>query len=264
MKLLVILLILLLSSCQMTTANNIDDLVDDSSYYRGFSLDNVLESELGQIHYNLYVPSSYDGNEPYALYFTLPGYQGLYRFGVGANLRTEEFAFTAMNYIDDMIIVAPQLNDRGLTSARQTITLVNYFIANYNIDENRIFANGYSGGGETMSEVMGLVPELFTAYLHCISRWDGDLEVLVHAKTPVYLVIGRNDEYYGSENTIETYEQIVSLYKSLGLSQQEIDNLVVLDVKEHDYYTSQGMSNEHGASNLIANDDNIMSWLFER
>lgn len=108
-----------------------------AQYYRGFSMDNVLLSEkLGEIHYNVYVPDDYDGSSAYALYFTLPGYQGLYRFGVGANLETENFAFEAMNYIDDIIIVAPQLNDWGETSARQTIELVHWFLDNLNIDND--------------------------------------------------------------------------------------------------------------------------------
>lgn len=116
--------------------------VFSDQHYRGFSMDNVLHSEkLGDIHYNVYVPDDYDGSSAYALYFTLPGYQGLYRFGVGANLETENFAFEAMDYIDDIIIVAPQLNDWGETSARQTIELVHWFLDNLNIDEDRVFAN---------------------------------------------------------------------------------------------------------------------------
>ena len=31
---------------------------------------------------------------------------------------------------------------------------------------------GYSGG-ETMSRVMGMRPDLYTAYLQCSSQWDG-------------------------------------------------------------------------------------------
>ena len=54
-------------------------VTEGTEEYRGFTLDNVLHSENnGDIHYNLYVPDSYDGSEPYALFFTLPGYQGLY------------------------------------------------------------------------------------------------------------------------------------------------------------------------------------------
>lgn len=40
---------------------------------RGFVNDNVYHSELGDIHYSSYIPDSYDGSEPYALFITLPG-----------------------------------------------------------------------------------------------------------------------------------------------------------------------------------------------
>lgn len=53
-----------------------DTVTEGTEKYRGFILDNVLHSEdNGDIHYNLYVPDSYDGSEPYALFFTLPGYE---------------------------------------------------------------------------------------------------------------------------------------------------------------------------------------------
>ena len=65
-----------------------------------------------------------------------------------------------------MIIVAPQLNDWGETSANQTIALLEYFLEEYHIDPSQVYGSGYSGGGETMSIVMGKRPELFTAYLH--------------------------------------------------------------------------------------------------
>lgn len=131
------------------TSETSDAVTEGTEEYRGFSLDNVLHSENdGDIHFNLYVPDSYDGSEPYALFFTLPGYEGLYFQGVGENLYSETFGFEAQNYIPDMIIVAPQLSDWGETSANQTIALVEYFLENYNIDESRVFAEGYSGGGQ--------------------------------------------------------------------------------------------------------------------
>ena len=92
------------------------------------------------------------------MFFTLSDYQGFYRFGVGNNLKTEDFAFEAQKYVEYMIIVAPLLNDWGGTSAKQTIKLVNYFKNNYNIDKNRVFAKGYFAGGETMSLVTGIQP----------------------------------------------------------------------------------------------------------
>ena len=45
---------------------------------RGFVLDNVLhDPQEGDIHYNVYIPDSCDGSGPYAVFFTLPGYEGL-------------------------------------------------------------------------------------------------------------------------------------------------------------------------------------------
>ena len=165
-----------------------ETVTEGTQEYRGFILDNVLHSEeYGDIHYNLYVPDSYDASRPYALFFTLPGYEGLYFQGVGENLYSENFGFEAQNYIQDMIIVAPQLSDWGETSANQTIALAEYFMENYNIDTSRVFAEGYSGGGETMSQVMGKRPDLFTAYLQCSSQWDGDYEPVVKSRTPIYL-----------------------------------------------------------------------------
>ena len=87
-------------------------------------VDCVLHSEQeGDIHYNVYIPDSYDGTKEYALYVTLPGYQGLYFQGVGENIRTEDFGFEAQKYNSEIIIVAPQLNDWGETSADQAIEL---------------------------------------------------------------------------------------------------------------------------------------------
>lgn len=56
-----------------------------------------------------------------------------------------------------------------------------------------------AGGGETISIVLGTRPELYRRALHTISRWDGDIETLAAAEVPVYMAIGENDDYYGSD-----------------------------------------------------------------
>lgn len=235
-----------------------------TSKYRDFVLDNVLHSETeGDIHYNVYIPEDYDGTESYALFMTLPGYQGLYFQGVGQNVMTEEFGFMAREYIPKMIIVAPQLNDWQDTSARQTIALTEYFLDTYNIDRSRVYAEGYSGGGETMSHVMGMRPDLYTAYLQCSSQWDGNYTEVVKARVPVYFAIGEKDEYYGSEPSRNAYNAIHKLYEQEGLSNSEIDRLLVLDIKPTSYFSSEGISNQHGYGGyLFVRDKNIMGWLF--
>ena len=145
------------------------DLIDfGNEDIRGFTFDNVYHSENdGDIHFGLYISESYDGTEPYALYITLPGYEGLYFQGVGVNIRAEDFGVEAQKYNDKMIIVAPQLCDWGETSAKQTVALTRYFLERYNIDSEKVYLNGYSGGGETGSLVMEIAPEIYTAFLHC-------------------------------------------------------------------------------------------------
>ena len=97
--------------------------------------DNVYDSpEYGDIHYSSYIPESYtlkgtgDGSRPYALFLTLPGWEGLYFQGVGANM-VEDFGVEAIRYDDEMIILSTQLNDWGETSANQAIALTEYFLA---------------------------------------------------------------------------------------------------------------------------------------
>lgn len=268
-----VILMLSISACGRNKTTSLDsDSAKNQNYnveqgtkkYGDFVLDNVLHSETeGDIHYNVYIPDDYDGSEAYALFFTLPGYQGLYFQGVGENVKTEEFGFVARDYISKMIIVAPQLNDWGDTSARQTIALTEYFLDTYNIDRARVYAEGYSGGGETMSRVMGMKPELYTAYLQCSSQWDGDYNAVVKNRTPVYFVIGEKDEYYGSEPSQNAYNAIHELYEKEGLSDSEIDKLLVLDIKPTSYFASKGITNQHAhGGSLFVRDESIMRWFF--
>lgn len=125
-----------------------------------------------------------------------------------------------------------------------------------------MYAEGYSGGGETMSRVMGLRPDLFTAYLQCSSQWDGAYGPVVEARVPVYFVIGESDEYYGSEPSREAYDQLHELYTEAGLSEEEINQLLVLDIKDAAYFTEGGAFNQHGGGFLFAQDPEIMGWLF--
>lgn len=230
----------------------------------GFIVDNVLHSEIqGDIHFSSYIPESYDDSEPYALFVTLPGWEGLYFQGVGANL-VESYPFEARNYNDNMIVLSTQLDDWGETSANMAIELTEYFLEHYNIDRKKVYLHSFSGGGETGSLVMGKRPELFSAYLMTSSKWDGNLDVLANAHTPVYMAIGEDDSYYGSGYLKQAYSDLYSLYKAQGLSADEISELLVLDVKEQDYFSERGFQDQHGGGMAFAEDESIMSWLFSQ
>lgn len=233
--------------------------------YRGFQVDSILHTESdGDIHFNTYIPDNYDGSIPYALYITLPGYQGLYFQGVAQNIKTEEFGFEAQKYNDQMIIVAPQLSDWSETSARQTIVLTEFFLETYNIDSSKVYINGYSGGGETLSLVLADRPELYTAALMCSSQWDGSYDAVVEDRTPIYFVIGESDEYYGSEPFKKAYQELFKRYKEEGLSETEINEILILDVKGEQYFIDGGIPNQHGGGFLFSRDETIMGWLFSK
>lgn len=231
---------------------------------KGFIIDNVLHSETqGDIHFTSYYPDNYNDNEEYAIYFALPGWEGLYFQGVGSNMY-ESLPFEAQKYNEKMIIISPQLDDWGEESANDTIELVEYFLNNYNIDKSKVYISGLSGGGETLSLVLEKRPELFTSALYVSSQWDGKYDKLIEAKTPLYMVIGENDSYYGSAKTKTAYNDMYKLYKESGLSDEEIDKILILDVKPHEYFTSKGYSDEHAGCNLFAYEEDIMNWVFRK
>ena len=240
-----------------------------SQVYRGFILDNVLHAaDEDDVHFNIHIPDSYDGTREVALFVTLPGRQGHYFQGVGANIRTEDFAFESQGYDGDMIVLAPQLNDWQESSARQTIALVEWMLGAYAIDRQRVYLEGYSDGGETLSYAMGMRPELFTRALLCASAWYGDLETLAAARGPVYMAIGEADECYGADPTRQAAARLAEMYAAQGLSAAEIDALVKLDVKPAAYFEEGSdaggdAGNQHGsAPALFCRDPQIMGWLF--
>ncbi len=136
-------------------------------------------------------------------------------------------------------------------------------MAAYSIDPTKVYIDGLSGGGETLSLVLEKRPELFTAALHIASQWDGkDYSKLIAARTPLYFAIGEDDSYYGSAPVKKAYQSLKSQYTKAGLSEKEIAKLLILDVKDASYFTSRGYTDQHMGSTAFAYDTGIMGWLF--
>ena len=57
---------------------------------------------------------------------------------------------------------------------------------------------------------------------------------------------------------------IPQLAKEQGLSESEIDKLVVLDVKDKDYFEGTPVTYQHGGGYLFCRDKEIMGWLFNQ
>lgn len=249
----------------MPYASTADDpeVTPGGSTYGSFELDNIYHAPDGSdIHYSAHLPASYDGTKAFPLFITLPGWEGLYFQGVGENLRWERFGEEAIKRNAELIVLAPQLDDWGQTSADQAIALTEHYLACYNVDEKRVYLEGLSGGGETLSLMLGTRPELYTAALAVSSQWDGNLQVLCNARTPLYLFTGEEDSYYGSESFKQTADDLRALYRQEGLSETEIDKLVALDLKDSDYFAARGFSDQHAGGGAAAADDTAMGWLF--
>lgn len=242
-----ILLVLLLSASAFAVEATFQDL--------------VLDGREGEVHYLLHVPQ---GEGPFGLFVTLPGYEGLRFQGAGENLRREDFAWQALEDYGPMIVLAPQLSDWHERSARQTIELTQYILDNYDVDRSRVWLEGYSGGGETGSLVMGMRPDLYTAFLAVSTRWDGDLEVLASWRRPVYMAVGEDDSWYGSEPLVEAASRLRDIYARQGLDEGQIDRLVTLDVRPQSFFTDAGYRDQHAGGNAFAFDDSAMLWLFSQ
>lgn len=243
--------------------------------YQGFQMDNDLKTEdLGDIHYNLLIPKDYDAGQKYALHMALPGWEGLYFQGVGEDLRWEYLPHESGRYAQDMIVASLQLDDWGENSALQTVRLTEYLMEEYSIDRERVLITGYSAGGETLSRVMEFKPELYRKALFVSSKWGGDPKPMTKAHTALYLFTSEHDSYYGAEPAREAWQSIHDLYLEQGLSEDEISELLVLDVREDGWFDhmmeehtdrtkTQYATDYHGAGMLVAFDETVMNWVFK-
>ena len=96
------------------------------------------------------------------------------------------------------------------------------------------------------------------------SQWDGNPEPLVEAETPVYMIIGVDDSYYGSESLKDAYARLHTLYEAKGLSDAEIDGILVLNVKDAEWFTQRGISDQHGGGMAFPEEPGLLTWFFSK
>ena len=199
----------------------------------------VLDGAEGELHYSYFLPEAHDASRTYPLVMTMPGYDMMW-FGEnssGSNLNWNGFLrWTELD--EEMIVVSAQLTDWGEKSARQAIELTEYFLSNFSVDSDRVYAAGYSAGGETMSRVVSMRPDLYAAYLHGASQWDGTYSPLAAHQVAIYIFMGENDEYYGSEKARDAYNGLLAAYREAGLAETEIDALLHLNIPDNAWFNA--------------------------
>ena len=228
----------------------------------GLIAEQILSDEDGDIHYSYFFPESYDGSRKFPMMVVMPGYDMMW-FGEessGSNLNWS--GFTAWTKPDtEMIVVSAQLTDWQETSARQAIELTEYFVDNFAVDTSRIYAAGYSAGGETMSQAVSMRPDLYAAYLHGASQWDGSYDSVAKGGVAVYIYMAEGDEYYGSEKARSAYENLRAAYESEGWSDADIARLLRLEIPDNAFFNEQGIYNYHGGANIVFDDPDNLKWV---
>lgn len=144
----------------------------------------VLEGESGTIHYSYQLPEGYHETGSYPMMVVMPGYDMMW-FGEdssGANLDWQGFRCWS-DLDEEIIVVSAQLTDWGETSARQAIELTEHFLDDFAVDAKRVYAPGYSAGGETMSRAVSMRPDLYAAY-QADGRSDEQIASLLQIQMP--------------------------------------------------------------------------------
>ena len=228
----------------------------------GVIAEQILNGNDGENHYSYYLPEGYNQRKTYPLVVTMPGYDMMW-FGEdssGSNLNWKGFrVWTELP--EDMIVVSAQLTDWHETSARQAIELTEYFIQNFSVDKSRVYAAGYSAGGETMSQAVSMRPDLYAAYLHGASQWDGDYQSIAQNDVAVYIFMAENDEYYGSAKARSAYDGLQAAYREKGYTDEQIGERLVVEIPDNEYFNSRGIYNYHGGGTILFDDENILNWI---
>lgn len=238
---------------------------EKQSIQTGWIAEQVFTGTEGEIHYSYYLPENYDENKRYPMMVAMPGYDKMW-FGEessGGNLDWNGVQVWTEQE-EDIIVVSAQLTDWGETSARQSIELTEYFLQNFSVDKSRVYATGYSAGGETMSQAVSMRPDLFAAYLHGASQWDGSYAPVAEHGVAVYIFMAEHDEYYGSQKARDAYDALQEAYRAMGWSAAQMDDLLVLDIPPDAYFNNLGIYNYHGGGNVMYEDELIVNWILKK
>ena len=261
--------VLLLSGCTAQAAAKSDDTAavaqqpaENAAVQGGFTENQTLDGADGVIHYSYYLPSSYDGAKTYPLVVTMPGYDRMW-FGAdsaGTNLSWNGVqAWTKLS--EPVILVSGQLTDWGAKSARQANELAEYMIDHFSVDTSRVYAAGYSAGGETMSQAVAMRPDLYAAYLHGASQWDGDYAPIAENGVAVYIYMAEGDEYYGSAKARLAYENLHTAYEAAGWRDADIDRVLRIETPDNAFFNAKGIYNYHGGANVVFDDPDNLNWV---
>lgn len=120
------------------------------------------------------------------------------------------------------------------------------------------------GGGSAMDccKAVSMRPDLYAAYLHGASQWDGDYAPIAKNGVAVYIFMAENDEYYGSERAWDAYNSLYDAYSEAGWSEEQIADVLQIQTPDDEWFAQRGITgNYHGGGNVVFGEDNILNWI---
>jgi predicted peptidase len=218
----------------------------------------------------------------------------------GANIAFDTSATSWINNgYEDVIIVS--VDNRNISDSDGSKTpyyraaddinqTVEYFIDKYNVDTNRIYYSGNSQGSLIGYQTVGSRPDLWAAFMPCnglshfgdITTAEGlasykqgivdSMTPMAQAKIAMLWQLGRYDAGASGEKGQLFYDFMYDYYKKAGMTDDEINKILQLNIYEEDEYlklgilTPSGTANFHGATKLVytAHRDEFMPWLLSQ
>ena len=162
---------------------------------------------------------------------------------------------------EDMIVVSAQLTDWHEKSARQAVELTEYFIQNFSVDQSRVYAAGYSAGGETMSQAVAMRPDLYAAYLHGASQWDGNYESIAKSGVAVYIFMAEMMNIMALRKQGMPMMACEMLISPKDGQMNRLMKYCRWRFRIMSISISRGIYNYHGGANVLFEDETILEWI---
>lgn len=116
--------------------------------------------------------------------------------------------------------------------------------------------------GAVQPEAVSMRPDLYAAYLHGASQWDGDYAPIAKNGVAVYIFMAENDEYYGSERAWDAYNSLHDAYSEAGWSEEQIADVLQIQTPDDEWFAQRGITgNYHGGGNVVFGEDKILNWI---
>ena len=115
-----------------------------------------------------------------------------------------------------------------------------------------------------MSQAVSLRPDLYAAYIHGASQWDGSYESVAENRVGVYIFMAENDEYYGSQKARDAYGHLLAAYRESGLPDAEIKELLQLQIPDNTWFNQREIYNYHGGGSVLFDEESIIDWVLKQ